>query len=170
MSDTEEDYYFDYGEAGYEKDQPEFAEYQPDYVTSYKEDVAAMTGGPTDKIKNMSKTAQKILKSGKEDAFEQCRGILSSNVYSNVSTKVKDRVLSRLGKMNNLSLFRLEFIVTASIFVETELDDKQFSKFVKKYSSERTSEIDIFRYVRYLREGEPTTQKKGRAGTVEVVK
>lgn len=157
MSDTD-DYYFDDDEhrgdhGGLSASRAEFSEYQPEYVTSYKEDVAAMTGGPTDEIKNFSKTAQKILKAGKEEALKQCRGILNSAQFDNVSPKIRDRVISKLTKMNNLPLFRLEFLVMASLFVEMGIDDKQFSRFVLKYTSGDigTNEIDIYKYVRYLK-------------------
>lgn len=130
-----------------------FTNIEPIYdIGGYKQEVHYRTSGPTDQVEGISKTAQRILKAGKENAFEQATGILNNKIYDDLRTDTRNGIVSRLKEMKNLSLFRLEFLIIALIFVVEAKDEKNYQKFIKKYKSDlgENGDIDVYKYIRYL--------------------
>lgn len=128
----------------------DFEEDLPKYeIGGYKQEVAYATGGPTDIVEGISKTAQRIIRSGKEEAVRRCREILNEKLYDSLDTRTKDRALAKIRETKEISLFNLELLVLACIYISQE-KRKNFRIFLQKYSKEDTSDIDVLRYVRFL--------------------
>jgi hypothetical protein len=131
-------------------------EFEPDVpkyvIGSYGQEQAYATSGPTDVVEGISKTAQRIVRSGKEEAVRKSREILNGRVYDDLSAKIRDRVIAKLQTIENISLFNLEILVLACIFV-VDTSFSSFQKFKKKYKNQITlnEDIDILRYIRFLK-------------------
>lgn len=97
-----------------------------------------------------SKRAQKSMRSAEDVIKDQLRGVLSSDMYSNISDAKKNDIVSSAERLKNISLLNLEILVQALIWKMSGnvLNKKNYAEFTKKYSVE--DQVSLLLYIRML--------------------
>jgi hypothetical protein len=97
-----------------------------------------------------SKRAQKAMRSAEDVINDQLRGVLSSDVYSNLSENKKGTIVAEAEVLKNIALLHLETLVQALLWkIENAvLNKKSFNDFVKKYGV--TDPISFLTYIRLV--------------------
>lgn len=122
----------------------------------FKPDFKQMQQATTDKGRGttlapgMGKRARKAMRSPEEILEEQLRGILSSDVYSEVTEPRKAQVIQDILSLHNSVLLNLEILALAMIWqIENRpLNKKNFADFTKRYDV--SDNISLFTYIRML--------------------
>lgn len=97
-----------------------------------------------------SKRVQKSMRSADDIITDQLRGVLSSDVYSDLTDKTKNSIVSVAETTKNISLLHLETLIQAIIWKTSNiaLNKKNYADFVKKYGV--TDQISLLLYIRML--------------------
>ena len=144
MDDYDENYNDDWetgaGEYQYEDDdEVEFSE-------TYKQRKEASEIVDTGRDKKSSRTTQEV-------ALDQAMGSLSSNLYSEVSKAIKDKIKNIINELQFIEFLHMPTLVAAIYYKVTykTLVKKEFQEFSKKAKGyENIEPLDLLRYIRTL--------------------
>lgn len=160
MSDSEEDLYH---LEGFEEDDYNYNDYQEEDVFDeydpYDHDLELVDQPDFSKLENVQfveMTKHKSLRSNREIALDRMRGILSQNVYGQLSAHIRKMAYEFVEKLpeKQMVLYNIEILTSAAlymIFSENEVSKSSISKFLKETQNlPNVDHLDFIRYIQIL--------------------
>lgn len=146
------------GDPGEERDfgggDGEDVDFRPDFKQSQQ--LLGDKGRGTMLAPGASKRIQKVLRTPEEVIRDQLRGILSSDVYSDLSESKKNSIVEQAELIKNVGLLHLETLVHALMWkMENKpLNKKHFGDFAKRYIPVTTAggseQVSVVTYIRLI--------------------